>query len=83
MSALPRIIIAMGAESVEAVTECHLASRLVTDYDYVVIREPTQYSSDFSGCTTVHWAWVKESLIASRCLPLPIWPSVAEYSQEA
>lgn len=83
LGALPRIILAMGADIVEAVTESRLASRKVTDYDYIVIREATQYSAEFSGCTTVHWAWVKESLIASRCLPFPVWSSVAEYSQEA
>ena len=82
MSALPRIIVAMGAEIVEAVTESRLASRDVTEYDFIVLREPAQYSSEFAGCTTVHWSWVKESLIASRCLPLPVWPSVPEYSQE-
>lgn len=73
----------MGAETVEAVAESHLASREITEYDYIVIRDPAEYSSEFAGCTTVHWAWVKECLIASRRLPLPDWPSIGEYSQEA
>ena len=81
--ALPRIILAMGAETVEAVTESSLASHELTEYDYIVLRDPAQYSSQFAGCTTVHWAWVKECLIASRLLPLPIWSSVGEYSQDA
>ncbi|KAF9535266.1 hypothetical protein CPB83DRAFT_779065 [Crepidotus variabilis] len=82
MNALPRIILAMGAETVENVTEPTFASKELAEYDYLVIRDPAHYSTEFSACTTVHWAWVKESLIASRCLPLPEWPS-AEYSQEA
>ncbi len=84
MNALPRIILAMGAETVEAVTESRYASRECHDYDYIIVREPSDYSPDFVGCTTVTWTWVKESLTASRCLSLPVWPSVQlEYSQEA
>ncbi len=82
MNALPRIILAMGAETVEAVTEPAHSSKDLSEYDYIVIREQAHYSPEFASCTTVHWSWVKESLIASRCLPLPTWPSV-EYSQEA
>jgi len=82
VNAVPRIILAMGAETVEAVTEFRYASKESHDYDYIIIREPLHYSPEFVGSTTVTWTWVKESLVASRCLPLPVWPSV-EYSQEA
>ncbi|KAF8965254.1 hypothetical protein BDZ97DRAFT_1812840 [Flammula alnicola] len=81
-NAVPRIILAMGAEVVEAVTEPSYASKELSDYDYLIIREPHQYLPEFAQCVTVHWTWVKESLIASRYLPLPSWPT-AEYSQEA
>ncbi|KAF9484732.1 hypothetical protein BDN70DRAFT_872278 [Pholiota conissans] len=83
-TALPRIILAMGAEIVEAVTEARYASKSLADYDYLVIKEPEQYLREYSQCTTVHWPYVKQCLLASRHLPLPVWPKEAEeeYSQE-
>lgn len=76
----------MGAEVVEAVTELRYTAKALANYDYVVIREPCQYVREFAQCTTVHWAWVKDCLIASRLLALPVWPQLLEeedYSQEA
>jgi len=78
--ALPRIILAMGAKTVESVSDQKYASQELSEYGYIVIREPSHYSSDFDDCQTVHWSWVKECLIASRYLPLPSWNT--EYSQE-
>lgn len=80
INAVPRIILSMGADRVEAVTELRFVDNL-SDYDYVVIREASHYQSAFAECITVHWGWVKDCLIASRYLPLPDWP--AESSQEA
>lgn len=72
------IILAMGAEVVEAITEPRHASQALCNFDYLVIREPTQYSPKFADCTVVHWAWVKDCLIASRYLPLPTWAGADE-----
>ena len=81
INAVARIILSMGADRVEAVTELKYADNNLLDYDYVVIREATHYQPELSECLTVHWGWVKDCLIASRYLPLPDWPS--ESSQEA
>jgi hypothetical protein len=81
INAVARIILSMGADRVEAVTELRFADHNLSDYDYVVIREPSHYQSAFAECITVHWGWVKDCLIASRYLPLPDWPT--ESSQEA
>ena len=77
-NSVPRIILAIGAEVVEAVTEPRHASQGLSNYDYLVIREPAQYSAQFADCTVVHWAWVKDCLIASRYLPLPTWTEADE-----
>jgi hypothetical protein len=80
-NAVPRIILAMGADVVEAVIESRYATEKLSEYDYVVIRDANLYGPEFSNCVTVHWSWVKECLIASRLFPLPSWPM--ESSQEA
>ena len=81
INAVARIILSMGADRVEAVTELKYTTHNLSDYDYIVIREASHYQPEFAECDTVHWAWVKDSLIASRFLPLPDWFS--ESSQEA
>ncbi|KAJ3515088.1 hypothetical protein NLJ89_g1968 [Agrocybe chaxingu] len=80
---VPRIILAMGAETVECVTEPRFATKDLEDYNYIVIREPEQYVSELPPATTVDWSWVKECLIASRYFPVPTWTTAGEYSQEA
>ncbi|CAA7271631.1 unnamed protein product [Cyclocybe aegerita] len=80
---VPRIILAMGAETVECVTEPRFATKELDDYNYIVIREPEQYVSELPPATTVDWGWVKECLIASRYFPVPTWTTAGEYSQEA
>jgi hypothetical protein len=80
INAVTRIILSMGADRVEAVTELKYATHNLSDYDYIVIREASHYQHEFAECVTVHWSWVKDCLIASRCLPLPDWSS--ESSQE-
>lgn len=81
INAVARIILSMGADRVEAVTELRYAAHNLSDYDYIVIREASHYQHEFAECITVHWGWVKDCLIASRYLPLPDWFS--ESSQEA
>lgn len=63
----------MGPGRVEAVSELKYATQDVQDYDYVVIREEEHYAPELADGTTVHWGWVKDCLIASRLLPLPVW----------
>lgn len=82
INAVARIILAMGAEYVEAVTDIQHATSGVSAYDFVIIREASHYSPELSDATTVHWNWVKDCLIASRYLPLPVWPGESEESQD-
>jgi len=82
INAVARIILAMGAESVEAVTDIQHASTGVSAFDFVIIREASHYFPELSNATTVHWNWVKDCLIASRYLPLPVWPGESEESQD-
>lgn len=72
-NAIARIILAMGAERVEAVTDLKHASIPADNFDLVVIKEAQHCTSSLPKEKTVHWQWVKESLIASRRLPLPNW----------
>ncbi|KDR81687.1 hypothetical protein GALMADRAFT_239810 [Galerina marginata CBS 339.88] len=82
INAVPQIILAMGADTVEAVTDIRFASYKLKEYNYLIIREENQYLPKYADteCKTVHWTWVKECLIASRLLPFPSWG--VEYSQE-
>ncbi|KAH9483918.1 hypothetical protein JR316_0003396 [Psilocybe cubensis] len=80
-NAIPQIILAMGADRVEAVTDVRYATHQLQEYDYLVIREKHHYSPGYSQCpSVVDWTWVKECLIASRYLTTPSW---GEDSQEA
>ncbi|TFK42505.1 hypothetical protein BDQ12DRAFT_676322 [Crucibulum laeve] len=79
--AINHIILAMGADRVEAVMELSYASRDVDSYDYVVIREDVEYTPELAEATVVTWTWVKNCLIASRLVPLPEWMS-GQPSQE-
>lgn len=72
-NAVVRIILCMGARRVEAVNDLKYASSLPSKFDLVVIREASQYSPELNGVDTVLWQWVKDSLVASRRLPLPNW----------
>jgi len=82
-NAVTRIILSMGAKRVEAVTEITYASYSIAAYDYVVIKEPTQYKSDLQDGHVVTWAWVKDCLIASRLLPVRERLPVFSESQDA
>ncbi|RDB21264.1 DNA repair protein crb2 [Hypsizygus marmoreus] len=82
-NAVTRIILAMGAKFVEAVSELKYASAPVDEYDFVIIKELHHYGSQLEGGTVVHWSWVKDCLIASRQLPLPEWDQPCSESQDA
>lgn len=71
--AVARIILSMGAQVVEAVSQPKYASRPISDYDLVVIKDTHLYHTDLDKEKTVHWTWVKDSLIASRRLARPVW----------
>ncbi|KAG6899739.1 hypothetical protein C0993_007268 [Termitomyces sp. T159_Od127] len=74
-NAITRIILAMGADRVEAVTEIDHASAPLEEFDFVVIKKVEHYSLELGMVPykTVHWNWVKECLVASRLLPQPEW----------
>ncbi|KAH9946119.1 uncharacterized protein BXZ73DRAFT_37633, partial [Epithele typhae] len=64
---VPRIILCMGAASVESVGDPKLASRKLAEYDYVVARdEPDRKKFSRSCSNCVGLAWVKDCLISGR-----------------
>ncbi|KAJ6623561.1 hypothetical protein B0H10DRAFT_802417 [Mycena sp. CBHHK59/15] len=65
---IPRIILAMGARSVEAVREVKHASRALSSYDYIMLKEEDLRIPSLEDCTIVSWTWVKDALI-SGCIP--------------
>lgn len=70
---MPRIILAMGAARVEAVYDLKSASSKPAAFDYVVIKDASDFIKELRGSVTVHLPWVKDCLIAGRLLPLPEW----------
>ncbi|KII88413.1 hypothetical protein PLICRDRAFT_110707 [Plicaturopsis crispa FD-325 SS-3] len=71
---VPRIILAMGAERVEAVTERkYVSDPTFESFDYVVMRDGCNLLDDLpEDAACVHLNWVKECLIAGRILPIPL-----------
>ncbi|KAI0831299.1 hypothetical protein BC628DRAFT_1353138 [Trametes gibbosa] len=69
--AVPKIILSMGAATVEAVVDEKHASRLLHEYNYIVFRDEhdTARLPDVERCVDVNW--VKDCLISGRLLPLP------------
>ncbi|KAH0583784.1 hypothetical protein H2248_009387 [Termitomyces sp. 'cryptogamus'] len=74
-NAITHIILAMGADRVEAVTDINYASAPLHEFDFVVIKKAEHYSPELGMVPnkTVHWNWVKECLVASRLLPQLEW----------
>ncbi|KAG1832043.1 hypothetical protein EV424DRAFT_1313201 [Suillus variegatus] len=69
---VPWIMICMGASRVEAATEVKFASKDLPAYDYVVVKEATDFPEDLQDdVTLVHVPWVKDCLISGRLLALP------------
>ncbi|KAH9951479.1 hypothetical protein B0H21DRAFT_719142 [Amylocystis lapponica] len=69
---VPRIILGMGASSVEAVADVKYASQAeLTLYDYVVVKEQSDVArfAANGAVNCVDLDWVKQCLIASRLLP--------------
>ncbi len=70
--AVPQIILCMGAELVEAVSDEKHASRPIDKYDYVVVREDADrapFHNVAQHCVDVNW--VKDCLTSGRLLPPP------------
>lgn len=66
---VPRIILAMGASSVEAVTDVRHASKRAEEYDYVVVKDG-KVDKPVSGLANlVLFSWIKECLVAGRMIP--------------
>ncbi|KAG2157211.1 hypothetical protein DEU56DRAFT_722795 [Suillus clintonianus] len=69
---VPWIMICMGASRVEAATEVKFASKDLPSYDYVIVKEATDFPKNpQDGVTLVHVPWVKDCLISGRLLSLP------------
>ncbi|OBZ75416.1 Tumor suppressor p53-binding protein 1 [Grifola frondosa] len=69
---VPRIVMCMGASTVEAVTEVRQASRDLKKFDFVVVKDEVDASIFTSqGINCVHLQWVKDCVIAGRLLPFP------------
>lgn len=67
---VPRIILCMGASRVEAVAKLEHASRPLSKYDYVVVKDASNMDDPhLEGANCVHFGWVKDWLIAGRMLP--------------
>lgn len=63
----------MGAETVETVATLQYASKDLNEYDYIVVRDNCSVHPDYTDYPkVVEWTWVKECLIASRILPIPV-----------
>lgn len=67
---MPRIILAMGASVVEAVPDIKaMPPKLLSEYDYVVVKERGDISRVPANIQCVPFAWAKDCLIAGRLLP--------------
>ena len=68
-SLVPRILLCMGATRVEAVADTRNASKSVDEYDYVIVKEDKDVRPLRNWrVQCVHFAWVKECLVAGRVL---------------
>ncbi|KAL7283385.1 hypothetical protein ACG7TL_002815 [Trametes sanguinea] len=68
---VPRIILCMGADTVEAVTDEKFASHDMGEYDYIVVREQPAFErlKVYERCVDVKW--VKDCLISGRLVQVP------------
>ncbi|KAJ2994442.1 hypothetical protein NUW54_g7551 [Trametes sanguinea] len=66
IDSVPRIILCMGADTVEAVTDEKYASHDIREYDYIVLREKQAFERlrGYERCVDVNW--VKDCLISGR-----------------
>jgi hypothetical protein len=70
-AAVPRIILAMGAARLEAVSDAKYSSMDLPQYDYLIVKEGEGMAlRKDAACADV--AWVKGCLIAGRLLPVQV-----------
>jgi hypothetical protein len=67
-TAVPRIILAMGADRVEAAADTQSASERLSAYDYVVSQDPLPDLG--AGVKTVNVEWVKDCLVSRKLTKL-------------
>ena len=73
---LPSIMLAMGADQVEAVCELKHALHKITEYDLVLVKDEEEVEK-FNAAgkgerpPCVHIPWVKECLVAGKLLDIP------------
>jgi hypothetical protein len=63
----------MGAQEVEAAADKSVASKNLSRYDYVVLKDSSEferYESLSDNPTLVTFQWVKECLIARQIVPI-------------
>ncbi|KAI9064428.1 hypothetical protein FKP32DRAFT_1649987 [Trametes sanguinea] len=74
IDSVPRIILCMGADTVEAVTDEKYASHDIREYDYIVLREKQAFErlKGYEHCVDV--PWVKDCLISGRLLQISSKP---------
>ncbi|KAG6917953.1 hypothetical protein DXG01_017137 [Tephrocybe rancida] len=79
-NAVTRIILAMGADRVEAVSDAAYSSAPLHEFDLVVVKKAEHYSPNMGMVEgkTVYWNWVKDCLIASRLLPQSRWETESQ-----
>lgn len=70
------IMLAMGAEKVDAVKILDVTSERLSKFHYVVIKDTIikhwqRAVLDRNGCEIVSWEWVKDCLISGRLVPIP------------
>ena len=63
-----RIVLCMGAATVESVSDHKHASAALDHYDYVIVKDNVRFPH-IEHCVDV--AWVKDCLISGRLHPLP------------
>jgi len=73
---LPSIMLAMGANHVEAVCDLKHASHKMSEYDLVLVKDAEdvkKFNSVRKGTRPdcVHIPWVKECLVAGKLLDIP------------
>ncbi|KAF5380888.1 hypothetical protein D9615_004022 [Tricholomella constricta] len=57
-NAVTRIILAMGADRVEAISDLKYASAPISSFGFVIVKEASHFGPHLENGTTVHWPWM-------------------------
>lgn len=85
VNALARIVLAMGAETVEAVENPKLASAPLDEYTWIITFDFDAFTQGWPQLPEgkwVTWPWVRACLLSSKLLPRPDPPIIEEESQD-